>query len=51
MTVSKQWCKLDFDSDNLESYTDKHDNWNLVFAQHKEEDEIYPLTLTEIAEA
>ena len=35
MTVSKQWCKLDIDSDNLDSYTDKHDNWNLVFAQAK----------------
>jgi hypothetical protein len=44
MTVSKQWCKLDIDSDNLDSYTNKHDDWNLVFAHHKEEDEIYPLT-------
>jgi hypothetical protein len=51
MTVSKQWCKLDVDSDNLDSYTDKHDDWNLVFAHHKEEDEIYPLTVTEIADA
>jgi hypothetical protein len=51
MTVSKQWCKLDVDSDNLDSYTDKHKDWNLVFAHHKEEDEIYPLTLTEIADA
>jgi hypothetical protein len=24
LTVSKQWCKLDIDSDNLDSYTDKH---------------------------
>jgi hypothetical protein len=51
MTVSKNWCKLDKDSDNLDSYTNKHDNWNLVFAHHEEEDEIYPLTLTEIADA
>ncbi len=51
MTVSKQWCKLDIDSDNLDSYTNKHDNWNLVFAHHKEEVEIYLLTLTEIADA
>ena len=51
MTVSKQWCELDLDSENLDSYTDKHDDWNLVFAHHKEEDEIYPLTLTEIADA
>ena len=51
MTVSKQWCELDIDSDNLDSYTDKHDDWNLVFAHHEEEDELYPLTLTKIAEA
>ncbi len=51
MTVSKNWCKLDIDSDNLDSYTDKHDYWNLVFAHHKEEDKIYPLTLTETANA
>jgi hypothetical protein len=50
MTVSKQWCKLDVDSDNLDSYN-KHNDWNLVFAHHKKEDEIYPLTLTEIADA
>jgi hypothetical protein len=51
MTVSKSWCKLDIDSDNLYSYTDRHDDWNLVFAYHKIEDEIYSLTLTEIADA
>ena len=47
----KQWCELDIDSDNLDSYTNNHDDWNLVFAHHEEEDEIYPLTLTEIADA
>jgi hypothetical protein len=51
MTVSRNWSGLDIDSDNLDSYTDKHDAWNLVFAHHKEEDKIYPLTLTEIADA
>ncbi len=50
-TVSKNWCKLDIDSDNLDSYTDKHDDWNFVFAHHKKEEEVYPLTLTEIADA
>ncbi len=50
-TVSKKCCKLDIDSDNLDSYTNKHDDWNLVFAHHKEEKEVYPLTLTEIADA
>jgi hypothetical protein len=51
MTISKKWCKLDINSDNLDSYTDKHDDWNLVFAHHKEEDKIYSLTLTEKADA
>jgi hypothetical protein len=26
MTVSKKWCKLEIDSDNLDSYTNKHDD-------------------------
>ncbi len=39
MMVSKNWCKLDIDLNS-----NKHDDWNLVFAHHKEEDEIYPLT-------
>jgi hypothetical protein len=51
MMVSKKRCKLDIYSDNLGSYTNKHDDWNLVFAHHKEEEEVYPLTLTEIADA
>jgi hypothetical protein len=51
MTVSKKWCTLDIDSDNLDSYTDKHDDWNFVFAHLEEEEEFYPLTLTEIVDA
>jgi hypothetical protein len=51
MTVLKTWCKLDIDADNLDVYTDKHDDWNLVFAHHEEEDEIYPLTILEIEDA
>jgi hypothetical protein len=51
MTVLKNWCELDIDSDKLGSYTDKHDDWSLLFAHHKEEDKIYPLTLTEIVDA
>ena len=47
----KNWCKLDIDSDKLDSYTDKNDDWNLVFAHHEEEEEVYTLTLTEIADA
>jgi hypothetical protein len=31
MTVLKKWCELDIDSDNLDSYTNKHADWNLVF--------------------
>jgi hypothetical protein len=44
MTVSKHWCNLEID-------TDKHDDLNFAFANHREEDEIYPLTTIEIAEA
>ncbi len=51
MIVSKIWCKLDIDLDNLDSYTVKHDDWNLVFAHHEVENEIHPLTSTEIADA
>jgi hypothetical protein len=51
VTVSINWCKLDIYSDNLDSYTDKHDDWNLVFAHHEKEEEVYPLTLTELADA
>jgi hypothetical protein len=46
MTVSKNWCKLDIDLN-----TNKHEDWNLMFAHHEEEDDIYPLTTIEIAEA
>ncbi len=42
---------LNIDSDNPDSYTNKHDYWNLMFAHHKEEDKICPLTLIEIADA
>jgi hypothetical protein len=45
LAVSKHWCKLGTDD------TIKHEDWNLVFANHREEDEIYPLTTIEIAEA
>jgi hypothetical protein len=44
MAVSKYWCKLEID-------TNKHKDLNLVFANHREEDEIYPLTTREKAEA
>jgi hypothetical protein len=53
MTVSKNYCKLDIDTVKLhiDLNTNKHDDWNLVFAHHEEEDNIYPLTTIEIAEA
>jgi hypothetical protein len=53
MTVSKNWCELDIDLDKLDIdlSTKKHEDWNLLFAHHKEEEEIYPLTTIEIAEA
>jgi hypothetical protein len=37
MAVSKHWCKLEVD-------TNKHEDLNLAFANHGEEDEIHPLT-------
>jgi hypothetical protein len=46
MTVLKNWYKLDIDLN-----INKHDDWNLVFAHHKEEDKIYPPITIEIAEA
>ncbi len=44
MAVLKHWY-------NLEKDTNKHEDLNLVFANHREEDEIYPLITIEIAEA
>ncbi len=44
ITASKQWC-------NLEINTNKPKDFNFAFANHGEEDEIYPLTTIEIAEA
>jgi hypothetical protein len=43
MTVSKHWCNLGIDTNKLEDL-------NFAFANHGEEDEIYPLTTIEIAE-
>ncbi len=46
MAVSKHWCELEINN------AIKHEDWNLVFANHGEENEIYPLTIIdEIAEA
>ncbi len=44
MTVSKHWWNLEID-------TDIHKDLNFAFANCREEDEIYPLTTIEIAEA
>jgi hypothetical protein len=44
MTVSKHWCNLEID-------TNKPKDLNFAFANHGEEDETYPLTAIEIAEA
>jgi hypothetical protein len=44
MVVSKHWCGLELD-------TNKHDDLNLVIANHREEDKIHPLTTIEIAKA
>jgi hypothetical protein len=42
MAVSKHWCKLELDTNKLEDL-------NLVFANHREEAGIHPLTTLEIA--
>ncbi len=39
------WCNLGPND------TNKHENLNIVFANHREEDKIYPLTIIEIAKA
>ncbi len=44
-TVSKHKSKIE-----LNNTTKQEDNLNLVFANHREEDKIYPLTIIEIAE-
>ncbi len=44
MTVSKYWCNLEID-------TNKPKDYNFAFANHREKDEINPLTTIEIAEA
>ncbi len=44
MAVSKHWC-------NLRINTNKPEDLYFMFANHGEEDEIYPLTTIEIAEA
>jgi hypothetical protein len=44
MAVSKHWCNLKID-------TNKPKDLNFAFANHREEEEIYPLTTIEIAEA
>ena len=44
MPISKHWCKLKVD-------TNKHEDLNLMFANHGEEDETNPLPKIEIAEA
>jgi hypothetical protein len=44
MAVSKHLCQL-------EIYTNKLEDLNLVFANHGEEYEIYPLTIIEISKA
>ncbi len=43
MAVSKHWCNQEID-------TNKHEDLNFVFANHREEEEIYPLTTIEIVE-
>ncbi len=45
LTLSKHWCNVETDD------TTKHEDLNLVFANHREEDEIFPLKMIETAKA
>ncbi len=45
LAVSKHWCNVETDN------TNKHEDWNLMLANHGEGEEIYPLTIIEIAKA
>jgi hypothetical protein len=45
LAVSKHWYNVETDN------TTKHEDLNLMFAAHGEEDKIYPLTIIEIAKA
>ncbi len=48
MTFSKRWCEYN----ETHNSTDKHNySMNNVFANHIKEEDIYPLTVKEIAEA
>jgi hypothetical protein len=44
MTVLKDWCNLEIDNN-------KHEDLNFTFANHGEEDELYPLTTIDEVEA
>jgi hypothetical protein len=44
MAVSKHWCDLELD-------TNKQEDLNLMFANHRKEDELYALATIEIANA
>ncbi len=46
LAVSKHWCNV-LETDD----TTKHEDLNLMFATHGEEDKVYPLTIIEIAKA
>ncbi len=46
VAVSNHWCNRDIDIN-----TDNHKDLNFMIANHGEEEEIYPLTTIEIAEA
>jgi hypothetical protein len=45
LAVSKHWCNVETDD------TTRHEDLNLMFANHRKEDEIYPFTTIQIAEA
>ena len=57
MILTKQWCKINHFAEltskqDTEKYMDINDmDSNYVFSIHSDEEEIFPLTISEIAEA
>ncbi len=49
--TASEGSSLLLEDENTHTHTHTHEDWNLVFAHHREEEEIYPLTTMEIAEA
>ena len=51
MTFAQCWCYHNSSQQHKVSIANRKESMNLVFANWNEEDSIYPLTISEIAEA